>query len=180
MPAYAAGPATELTPAAMCFNAAATVARSGNPLPDAERVGALANCTDALAGKMILKDRIATLVNRGTIQAASNQIDASLADFDAALALNPDKADIYIDRGVALMRVARYEEAKVSFDKAVYLGGANSYIAYFNRAMAEEKVGNLTSAYQDYKQANILAPDYQPARAELSRFQKATRPADQG
>ena len=170
IPAYAAEPATVPTPAQLCFNAAATISRSGNPLPNTVQVGALSSCAEALAGKMTLKDRIATLVNRGTIEAASNQVDASLADYDAALALNPSKADIYINRGAALMRVARYEEAKLSFDKAVYLGGANVHIAYFNRAVAEEKAGNLNGAYQDYKRAATLAPDYQPARAELSRF----------
>ena len=63
------------------------------------------------------------------------------------------------------MRVARYEEARTSFDKAVSLGGANAYMAYFNRAVAEEKAGNVASAYQDYKQAVALAPDYQPRKS---------------
>jgi tetratricopeptide (TPR) repeat protein len=180
LPAHAAGTTIGQTPAADCFNAAQTVSRTGNALSETVRVAALSSCAEALTAKISPKDRIATLVNRGTIEAASSNIDASLGDYDAALALNPNMADIYIDRGSALMRVARYEEARVSFDRAVSLGGANTYMAYFNRAMAEEKAGNVASAYQDYKQAVALAPDYQPAKAELARFQPATRAGDKG
>ena len=182
MPAHAAGTITTIgqTPASDCFNAAQTVSRTGNALSEPVRVSALANCAEALSDKISPKDRIATLVNRGTIEAASGDVDVSLADYDAALAINPKMADIYINRGSALMRVARYEEARTSFDKAVSLGGANTYMAYFNRAMAEEKAGNVASAYQDYKQAVALAPDYQPAKAELARFQTVTRPGGKG
>ena len=180
MPAYAADTTIGLTPAADCFNAAQTVSRFGQALPEPLRVAALSNCAEALSAKINTKDRIATLVNRGTIEAASGDLDSSLADYDAALAMNPNMADIYIDRGSALMRVARYDDARASFDKAVSLGGANTYIAYFNRAMAEEKSGNVASAYQDYKQTVALAPNYQPAKDELARFQAVTRAAGKG
>jgi len=184
MPAYAASSDSNSTigqsPAADCFNAAQAVSRPGNALSEPARVAALSNCAEALSGKISSKDRTATLVNRGTIEAASGDLTSSLADYDAALALNPKMADIYIDRGSALMRVARYEEARASFDHAVSLGGANTYIAFFNRAMAEEKSGNVNSAYLDYKQAVALAPNYQPAKDELARFQTVLRVRGQG
>ena len=182
IPAHAAGTTTTIgqTPATDCFNAAQSVSRTGNALSETVRVAVLLSCAEALTAKISPKDRIATLVNRGTIEAASGDIDSSLADYDAALTINPNMADIYIDRGSALMRVARYEEARTSFDKAVSLGGANAYMAYFNRAVAEEKAGNVAGAYQDYKQAVALAPDYQPAKAELARFQTVARPGGKG
>jgi tetratricopeptide (TPR) repeat protein len=178
MPAHA-NTTVGQTPADACFNAAQTVSRSGNALLDVLNRQALASCTEALSNKMNTKDRIATLVNRGTIESASGDFTASLADYDAALAMNPKMADIYINRGTALMRAARYEDARASFDKAVSLGGTNIYIAYLNRAMAEEKSGNINGAYQDYKQAVALAPDYQPAKNELARFQTVVRPKQQ-
>ena len=183
MPAYAASSDTSTTigqpPAADCFNAAQAVSRPGNALSEPARAAALANCAQALSAKISAKDRIATLINRGTIEAASGDVTSSLADYDAALAMNPKMGDIFINRGTALMRVARYEEARVSFDQAVSLGGANTYIAYFNRAMAEEKGGNVNSAYLDYKLAVASAPNYQPAKNELARFQ-AVSGAGQG
>lgn len=181
MPAHA-NTTVGQTPAADCFNAAQTVSRSGNALPDVLNRQALARCTEALSvsNRMNAKDRTATLVNRGTIESASGDVTASLADYDAALAMNPKMAEIYIDRGTALMRAARYEDARTSFNQAVALGGTNTYIAYLNRAMAEEKSGNINGAYQDYKQAVALAPDYQPAKNELARFQTVVRPKQQG
>jgi tetratricopeptide (TPR) repeat protein len=168
------------TPSTDCFNAAQAISGSGGALPGFQRNDALASCTQALSGKMIAKDRIATLVNRGNIEAASGDVTLALADYDAALAMNPKIADIYIDRGSALMRATRYDEARASFDQAVVLGGANAYFAYFNRALAEEKAGDINGAYQDYKQAVALAPNYQPARSELARFQVVPRAKNQG
>jgi tetratricopeptide (TPR) repeat protein len=167
------------TPASACFKAAAMVSRTGTALPGALRKDALVNCEQALGEKLTPKDRIATLVNRGTIESASGDIGASLADYDAALTINPNTADIYINRGSALLRAARYEEARNDFDKALALGPTNAYVAYFDRGMAQEKSGNITAAYADYKQAAALAPDYKPAKAVLARFQTA-RPSDHG
>jgi tetratricopeptide (TPR) repeat protein len=169
-----------MTPATDCFKAAAKVSRTGTALPDVLHKDALVSCAQALGEKMTTKDRIATLVNRGTIEAASGDIDSSLADYDAALTINPNMADIYIDRGSALMRAARYEDARTNFDMALSLGPTNAYIAYFDRGMAQEKTGNLTAAYADYRQAATLAPDYQPARAVLARFQTVARPSGHG
>jgi tetratricopeptide (TPR) repeat protein len=176
MPAHAAATAPVKAPAAACFDAAQTVSLYGKALPDVANKDALSNCATALSNnKMTAKDRIATLVNRGTIEAASGDVTSSLADYDAALVLNPKMADIFINRGTALMRAARYEEARASFDEAVLLGGTNTYIAYFNRAMAEEKVGNINGASQDYKLALAMAPNYQPAKNELARLQTMPR-----
>jgi Tfp pilus assembly protein PilF len=179
MPAHAADTTIGKTPAAKCFNAAQAVSLPGNALPDVLDKDALSNCAEALSNKMTAKDRIATLVNRGTIEAASGDVTSSLADYDAALAMNPKMADIFINRGTALMRAARYDEARASFDEAVLLGGTNTYVAYFNRAMAEEKVGNINGAYQDYKLALAMAPNYQPAKKELARLQTVPHTKDQ-
>jgi tetratricopeptide (TPR) repeat protein len=165
MPAHAADAKAGKSPAASCFDAAQMVSHAGALDKDA-----VSNCTEALSNKMTAKDRIATLINRGTIEAASGDIKSSLADYGTAIAMNPNMPDIYINRGTALMRAARYEEARASFDQAVSLAGANTHVAYFNRALVEEKLGNIRDAYRDYKRAAALAPDYQPAKTELARF----------
>jgi tetratricopeptide (TPR) repeat protein len=163
-----------------CFDAAAMVSRTGTTLTYGQRTDAMASCTAALNQKMLVKDRIATLANRGAIEAASGEVDAAIADYNSALTLNPKMADIYIDRGTALMRATRYQDAKADFDTALSLGPTSTYIAYFDRAMAQEKAGNITAAYQDYKQAALLEPNFEPARAELARFQVVTRAPNQG
>ena len=182
IPAHADGAVTRIgqTSATDCFTAAATVSRTGIALSYVVHWNALASCAEALTNKISAKDRVATLVNRGTIEAVSGDIESSLADYNAALALNPNMADTYIDRGSALMRAARYQDARADFDKALSLGPTNTYIAYFDRGMALEKSGNLTAAYADYKQAVALAPDYKPARVELSRFQSVAGSSGHG
>jgi Tfp pilus assembly protein PilF len=153
------------------------VSRTGNALPEFLNNTAMASCNDALASKLMVKDRVATLVNRGTLEAAALNIDAALADYDAALALRPQMADVHLDRGAALMRADRYDQARAEFDKALAMGTKSAHIAYLDRGMAEEKSGDVSAAYRDYKQALVVNPNFQEARAELSRFQVEERVA---
>jgi tetratricopeptide (TPR) repeat protein len=168
------------TPATDCFKAATTVSQTGEALSNMLHKDAMASCAAALNEKMTPKDRIATLVNRGAIESASGEIDSAIADYNTALAMNPKMADIYINRGSALMRAARYEDARADFDTALSLSPTNVYIAYFDRGLAQEKTGNTLAAYRDYKEAARLAPDYQPAKEELARFQVVTRASGHG
>ena len=42
--------------------------------------------------------------------------------------------------------------------------------AYFNRALAEERLNDLRAAYFDYQMALQLKPDWPAPKAELARF----------
>lgn len=161
-----------------CFQAAA--AQTGGK-SSSYRVGsALAHCNTALAGDLSYDDRTATLANRGILQAAAGDIDAAVADYNAALSRNPDMADVYIDRGTAMLHDARYEEARADFDHALKLGMENPHIGYFDRGEAEEASGNLLAAYRDYSRARDLAPEFKPATLELGRFHVIDRQVADG
>lgn len=153
-----------------CFSAAGQSARKGNMLSEPAYREALQQCTEALAGKQILTDRVATLVNRGTIEAAAGDTEASLADYGAALELAPDRADIYVDRGVALFRGKRSLEAVAEFTRALSLRPETPERVYFDRAMALEDSGDLRGAYADYRQAAALNPSWDAPARELTRF----------
>jgi tetratricopeptide (TPR) repeat protein len=155
-------------PTVDCFQAAAKASRDALPLVD--RGDALANCNAALADKILAKDRTATLVNRGLIETSAGQTDEAIADYDAALARDANMTEAYIGRGLTLLHTERYEAARADFDHALALGTANAHIVYFDRGVAQEKAGNITAAYHDYKQALAVAPDFKPASDELSRF----------
>ncbi len=47
----------------------------------------------------------------------------------------------------------RFEQARADFDRAIAMGTSQPTLAYFNRGMANEKLGALTAAYRDYKKA---------------------------
>lgn len=136
---------------------------------------AIGHCNDALTGKLRDADRTATLVNRGILRAASGSTDAALRDFDTALARDAHLASAYVSRGAALMQVRRFTEAQADFSRALALGPAGAEKIYFNRGMAHEQMGDLRAAYDDYRQAAMLAPEFAAPRQELARFQLVQR-----
>jgi tetratricopeptide (TPR) repeat protein len=93
-----------------------------------------------------------------------------LADYGAALELAPDRADIYVDSGVALFRGKRPLEAVAEFTHALSLTPATPERVYFDRAMAREDSGDLGGAYADYRQAAALNPAWDAPARELTRF----------
>src|SRR5882757_9601223 len=151
-----------------CFQAGAKASRDALHMVD--RNDALASCNVALADKILAKDSTATLINRGLIETSMGEAEKAIADYDAALARDANMAEAYIGRGLTLLRAERYEAARADFDQALALGTADAHIVYFDRGVAQEKVGNITAAYHDYKQALAVAPDFKPASDELSRF----------
>ena len=138
------------------------------------RVG-IAACNAALAGDLAQQARAGTLTNRGLLQAAAHNDDAAVADFGSALARDPNLAQAYMGRGLAMLRAARYDDARADFTRAIDLGTADLHVAYFNRGEAQEAAGNLVAAYHDYRKAQELAPDFKPASLELTRFQVTER-----
>ena len=174
LPAFAA-PATHIivgqNPSADCAQAAD--AQSQGRLLEGGRHEALNACDQALDGALSPANRTATLANRGILRASGGQAKQAIADFDAALARDPSLADVYVNRGAALFSAARYTEARSDFDRAIALKPQNLAVAYFDRGMANEKSGDVKAAYGDYLQAQKLAPNFEPVRAELARFHVA-------
>lgn len=148
--------------ARLCYTAAA----SGRD--DLESVR---TCNMALTEQMLSShDRAATLVNRGIIQLGRNNAEQALADFDRAVDVMPDLAEVHTNRAAALLYLNRYHEALAAADRAIALNPEEPERAYFIRAAANEELGNMTAAYRDYSRAVELAPTWRIARAELARF----------
>ncbi|HEX4273227.1 MAG TPA: tetratricopeptide repeat protein [Rhizomicrobium sp.] len=135
----------------------------------------IAACNAALTGDLAQQARAGTLTNRGTLQAAAHNDDVAIADFNAALARDPNLAPAYIGRGLAAMRAARYDDARADFTRAIDLAPADLHVGYFYRGEAQEASGNLVAAYHDYRKAQELSPDFKPASIELARFQVTQR-----
>jgi len=152
-----------------CFRAAASQAHT--PLPPRSLGNGIAACNTALTGDLSQLARAGTLVNRGILEAVTGNNDAAIADFNAGLARDPNLAAGYMNRGAALLRAAHYDEARADFDRAISLDTADLHVAYFNRGEAQEALGNLVAAYHDYRKAQELMPDFEPASLELARFQ---------
>jgi tetratricopeptide (TPR) repeat protein len=155
-------------PAELCYQAADT---GQSPLDY------MMYCDQALAGQLSSADRSATLVNRGVLKLAINATDSASADFNASIAINPNQGEAYIDRGATLLAKRRYAEALADINKGLALGTKEPHLAYYDRAMADEALGNLQGAYDDYRKALSLAPDFELASTELKRFRIVDKPA---
>jgi tetratricopeptide (TPR) repeat protein len=121
-------------------------------------------------------DRAGTLVNQGVLLIRRKAYGQALTGLDEAGRLAPDIAEIEINRGAALLGLHRWAEARAALDKGLAGAPSEPEKAYFNRAEAEEALGDLKNAYLDYSKAVELAPNWDAPRAELKRF-TVERPA---
>jgi len=127
-------------------------------------------CDEALNTSLSPHDRAATLINRGVLRLALNETNSALADFNAGLAIDPNLGEGYIDRGATLIMKRQYAEAITNIDKGLQLGAKRPGLAYYDRAIANEALGDIPGAYKDYQQALVLQPDFSMASDELKRF----------
>ncbi len=146
----------------------------------------LETCTRALDEARNSADRVRLHVNRGVILLRRNDAEAGLAEFDEAIAINPDSPEAHVNRGAALVRLHRPGPAVAALTRALSLGVAEPYKAYYNRGAAREALGDLRGAYEDFTTALEIHPEWAPAEAEVARFVRqrqsslATALADEG
>lgn len=161
--AHGAGTVFGTTAARSCYEAAAFA--GGGP-------GAIASCDEALQREQLTgSEHVATLVNRGILRSRSGDAAGALADFDAAIARDPEEADAYLNKGVVLARSPQnWREALSLFGLAIEKGSSRPELAYYARGVAHERLGDAAAAYRDYRQAGVLAPDWPAPAAELARF----------
>ncbi|MEJ0041911.1 MAG: tetratricopeptide repeat protein [Rhizomicrobium sp.] len=155
-------------PAQLCYQAA----DSGTAPEDS-----LIYCNIALAGGLSDADRAATYVNRGVLKMAmakfevrGHRLHGQPGDQrqDGRRLYRPRRDS---DRGQALRRSDRQHRQGPG---TRYKGAQN---AYFDRAIADEALGNLQAAYDDYHQALAIAPDFTLASDQLKRFKVVEKPA---
>lgn len=128
-------------------------------------------CDRALAEEALTRyERVATLVNRGILKMRAGRTDSAIADFDAAIEGDPEQAEAYLNKGVALSKKNGWANALPLFTLAIEKQTSKPALAYFGRGMAHEITGDVRSAYNDYKMASTLDPDWDRPVTELSRF----------
>jgi len=150
------------TPAARCYE---------NAMWARAYYSSLNACDAALASEDLrLRDRQRTWVNRAVINLHLNDADAALHDLEQAVDLGFDSPEIEMNRSAALIRLARFEEAIEAATLALDGGLRDAEKAYFNRAVANERLGRVAEAYDDFSAASAAAPNWAQAREQLERF----------
>lgn len=138
-------------------------------------------CTEALRDpKQSLHDRGATLVNRGIVQLHARRYAAAVADFDAALVVAPGLAEALANKGIALVDSGHPVDALDLLTAALAANPARPEVVYYSRGLANEEVGAMRAAYDDYTAAAALAPDWTEPAEQLRRFTVTRRPTARG
>lgn len=146
-----------------CFRAADSEGR---------RPDAVATCSKALRdGELTRYDEMATLVNRGIVQFRLENFDAAIADFDAAMAMEPNQPDAMINRGITMLAAGHDVDASLAYiDQGLAGGPQRPWVGYYGRAVANELAGRDADAYRDYRRAQQLRPGWELPRRALARF----------
>ncbi|MFL5296878.1 MAG: tetratricopeptide repeat protein [Phenylobacterium sp.] len=133
-------------------------------------------CTQALESEMLsARDRAGTFVNRGVLRLRRANFEAAIKDFNAAVGLQPNMGEAYVNRGAASIGEHRYAESLPDLNKAISLGVEEPAKAYYNRALAYEGLDDVKSAYFDYQKAVELSPQWEAPKNELLRFHVSSK-----
>jgi len=136
-------------------------------------------CTFAVEHESLTgTDKAATYINRGILRSRAGHADQALSDYDIGLAIDADLSEGYVDRGANYIVLQRYDDALKDINKGIEMGAKRPQIAYYDRAIVEEAMGDIRAAYQDYKKAVELAPDFTLASDQLTRFKIVRKSSD--
>ncbi|MCP5179702.1 MAG: hypothetical protein H6993_12635 [Pseudomonadales bacterium] len=138
------------SPAYLCYRQTQLDSR----MPDVEQ------CDVAIEYQSLERvDLAATYMNRGILLARAGKLKAALADQDKAIAIAPEMSQGFINRSNVRVRMKQYAQAMQDLDTAVGIGDVALGVAYYNRALLFQKIGDLDAARHDARKASALAPE---------------------
>ena len=129
-------------------------------------------CNHALLAPLSRIERAGTHVNRGVMEAALEQEDKALADFDLAVAENPKLGDGYLNRGAMLVNLKRLPEARDDILHGIALGPTMPEVGWYDLGVVEQALGHDEAALTNFRKALSLAPYFQPAVHALENFSR--------
>ena len=123
---------------------------------------AVADSDVAIALATVDKDSSAAYHTRGAARAALRDYDKAIADFDAAIRLNPKTAINYLDRGLAKEALGEMDAAKADFEAAAR---KNSDLAenYYKEGRGKNDGRAYETAMTSFDRAIRLNPEYTSA-----------------
>ncbi len=132
-------------------------------------------CTRYLrAGQPTVDEQVAALAARGEAFRDLKRYDEALADFDGAIALQPDKAFLYQKRGLTQDWKGDDEAALADYDRAIALDPDDAW-SYYARGSVLKQLKRLDEALEAFDRALAVSPDYLTAlraRGDTNRQRK--------
>ena len=135
-------------------------------------VKAMEFCNLALTSETLKRrDRAATYTNRGILHMRMGNNTRAVWDYEKTLSIMPGMKEAKVNLGAALYNLKRYPEALVALNDGVEAASHDARTAgYYNRGLTHEKLGNLQAAYEDFRLALKLKPDFKLAQDQIDRF----------
>lgn len=125
-------------------------ADDGDDCAEAKGDAAIAACTRAIAsGRWKGRDQGINFYNRGLDYYAEGDYVRAIADFEAAIKLDPKMFDAYDDRGNVYYVKRDYDRAIADYSVAIKLNPSDAR-AYYNRGVAEMDQGDRERAFADF------------------------------
>lgn len=118
-----------------------------------------------------------TLNSLGVLSGQSNDLIQALRYFDLAIAVDPENAAPYCNRGLALKELRQFDAALASFDRAIALKSDDA-VAYFSRANVFKDLGRLDEALADYARAVSIDPGFAQAHFNYALLQQQAERLD--
>lgn len=133
---------------------------------------ALEVCDRAIVEETLRRrDKAATYTNRGIILMRSGNNTRAMWDYQRSISLVPDMKEAKVNLGAALYNLKRYPEALEALTEGILAtSGTARTVGYYNRGLTHEKLGDLQSAYEDFRNALELQPDFKQAADQMARF----------
>ncbi len=91
--------------------------------------------------------------------AARGQFSAAAASLQTGLAVDPRNPVLLNELGVTFLRMDRHRDAREQLSKAIE-ARPDYFRAYYNRAIAHHKLGDIDEAEKDYERAVALRPNH--------------------
>ena len=152
--------------AAVCSAAARSAANSAPGRAQGEQ-----ECPLALENEPLSRhETAATYVNRGVLYLSDGSVEPARRDFERALRIEPRLPEALVDRGAALIAGGHDADGAAEITRGLALNPTEPEKAYYNRGVAEERLGDVRSAYFDYRKASDLKPEWPLPKIELARF----------
>ncbi|MDJ0798509.1 MAG: tetratricopeptide repeat protein, partial [Calothrix sp. MO_167.B12] len=98
------------------------------------------------------------LLELGNLLYSTKEYEATIASYDKAIAIKPDKDEAWYNRGIALDNLGKYEDAIASYDKAIAIK-PDYDSAWYNRGIALGNLGKYEDAIASYDKAVAIKPD---------------------
>jgi tetratricopeptide (TPR) repeat protein len=127
-------------------------------------------CTTAIrSGRLTAAKKASAYTYRGIGYARLRQFQQAIADFDAAIGLDPNAALAVNGRGLVYLPLNQHQRAIADFDRALAID-PNLVAAYGNRGLVNERLGRTQAAIRDHQAALRLNRGYAASRTALERL----------